>query len=135
MDEYGGTMGMATLENVLEELVGPIEDEFDQEETLIRQTSEDTWELSGTLPAHRLAGLVGERFDPTGEACTVSGLVMQRLSRFPRTGDALALGDMTLRVEELAGTRVARMKLTRRTATAEGASDDPFAQTRPDEPA
>ncbi len=114
VDEYGGTVGMVTLENVLEELVGPIEDEFDQEEPLVRQTGEHTWELNGSLPAHRLAELVGQRFDETGEACTVSGMVMQRLGRFPRVGDALTFGAWELRVEELVGTRVARMKLTQR---------------------
>ncbi len=114
VDEYGGTVGMATLENVLEELVGPIEDEFDQDEPLVRQTGEQTWELNGSLPAHKLAELVGQRFDQTGEACTVSGLVMQRLGRFPRVGDALTFGAWELRVEELVGTRVARMKLTQR---------------------
>jgi len=117
VDEYGGTVGMVTLENVLEELVGPIEDEFDQEEPLIRQTGEGVWELDGSLPAHKLAGLVGGQVGLTGEICTLSGLVMERMGRFPRAGDTLALGNMELRVEALAGTRVARMKLTRRAGT------------------
>lgn len=114
VDEYGGTVGLVTLENVLEELVGPIEDEFDQEELLIQQTSAQTWELNGSLPAHKLAELVGEGFDQAEEASTVSGFVTQRLGRFPCAGDALALGPWDLRVEELVGTRVARIKLTRR---------------------
>jgi CBS domain containing-hemolysin-like protein len=117
VDEYGGTVGLVTLENVLEELVGPIEDEFDQEEPLIRQTAEDIWELNGSLPAHKLGELVGERFDEIGEVSTVSGLITQRLGRFPRVGDAVTLGAWELRVEEVARTRVSRMKLTRRTRT------------------
>lgn len=114
VDEYGGTVGMATLENVLEELVGPIEDEFDQEEPLIRQTSEHTWELNGSLPAHKLAELVGQHFDETGKVCTVSGLMTQRLGRFPHAGDVLDLSGWELRVEEMTGTRVMRMKLIQR---------------------
>jgi CBS domain containing-hemolysin-like protein len=114
VDEYGGTVGLVTLENVLEELVGPIEDEFDQEEPLIRQTGEHAWELSGSLPAHKLAELVGERFDETGAVCTVSGLMTQRQGRFPRVADALTFGAWELRVEEMTGTRVVRMILTQR---------------------
>ena len=114
VDEYGGTVGLVTLENVLEELVGPIEDEFDQEELLVRQTGEQTWELNGSLPAHRLTELVGERCDQTEEVSTVSGFVTQRLGRFPRVGDVLALGAWELRLEELVGTRVAKLNFTRR---------------------
>lgn len=131
VDEYGGTVGLVTLENVLEELVGPIEDEFDQEEPLIRQTGEDIWELNGSLPAHKLGELVGERFNETGEVCTVSGLMTQRLGRFPRVGDAVTFGAWGLRVEELAGTRVARIKLTRRAGTTEPAFADAITPTKP----
>jgi CBS domain containing-hemolysin-like protein len=112
VDEYGGTIGLVTLENVLEELVDPIEDEFDHEEPSSEQTGEHSWELDGSLPTHRLSGLVGERFDQTEEASTVSGLLMQRLGRFPRVGDVLALAAWELRVEQMAGTRVVRIKLT-----------------------
>jgi CBS domain containing-hemolysin-like protein len=84
VDEFGGTIGLVTLENVLEELVGPIEDEFDQEEPLIRQTGEDTWTLSGALPTHKLGELVDQSFEEAGQACTVSGFVTQRLGRFAR---------------------------------------------------
>ncbi len=111
VDEYGGTVGMVTLEHVLEELVGPIEDEFDQEEPLIRPTGERTWELTGLLPQHRLAELVGQPFVNTQKVCTVSGLMTQRLGRFPRSGDLLTWDDWQLRVEEMQGTRVVRMRL------------------------
>jgi CBS domain containing-hemolysin-like protein len=114
VDEYGGTVGLVTLENVLEELVGPIEDEFDQEEPLIRQTGEEAWELNGSLPAHKLGEWVGERFEETGEACTVSGLMTQRLGRFPRVGDAVKFGYWESRVEKMNGTLVVRLKLIRR---------------------
>ncbi len=113
VDEYGGTVGLVTLENVLEELVGPIEDEFDQEEPLLRQTGTEAWDLNGSLPTHRLGELIGQPFPETGETCTVSGLVTQRLGRFPRTGDSLRLGGWELRVEEMAGHRVLQLRLSR----------------------
>ncbi len=134
VDEFGGTVGLVTLENVLEELVGPIEDEFDQEEPLVRRTGEDEWELNGSLPAHKLGELIGERFDEAGEICTVSGLITQRLGRFPRAGDALTFGEWDLRAEEMAGARVLRMKLTRRVESGGRTSTETEMPTGPASP-
>ena len=110
VDEYGGTVGMITLENILEELVGQIQDEFDQEKPLLVKTGERSWELLGALPLHDLAGLVGESLEEGGLA-TTSGWVTSRLGGFPKVGDVLALGRYELRVEEMEGTRVARLHL------------------------
>jgi magnesium and cobalt exporter, CNNM family len=113
VDEYGGTMGMVTLENILEELVGQIQDEFDQEKPLLARTGENTWDAAGTLPLHELEELAGEPLHEEG-ITTVSGWVTQRLGGFPKPGDVLAIGNCELRVEEMAGLRVARLKLTKR---------------------
>jgi CBS domain containing-hemolysin-like protein len=113
VDEYGGALGMVTLENVLEELVGQIQDEFDQEKPLVSRTSENTWEAAGTLPLHELAELVGEPLQEEG-ITTVSGWVTHRLGGFPKAGDVLTAGACELRVEEMDGMRVARLKLTKR---------------------
>jgi CBS domain containing-hemolysin-like protein len=113
---------MVTLENVLEELVGPIEDEFDQEAPLVRQTAAQTWEVNGSLPSHKLSELVGQLVDEAGEASTVSGLVVQRLGRFPHLGDVVALNGSELRVEEVTGTKVTRLRLKRRDEAPEAAS-------------
>jgi CBS domain containing-hemolysin-like protein len=114
VDEYGGTVGMITLENILEELVGPIQDEFDQERPLLAKTGEDTWELMGTLPVRELAELTGQPIDDSG-VTTTSGWVTRRLGGFPKAGDAITLGEYQLGVEEMEGPRVARLSL-RRTA-------------------
>jgi len=113
VDEYGGTMGLVTLENILEELVGQIQDEFDQEKPLLVRTSETTWEVTGALPLHELEALVGEPLAAEG-VTTTSGWVTHRLGGFPKPGDTLAAGSYELRVEEMDGTRVGRLKLTRR---------------------
>ncbi len=113
VDEYGGTMGLVTLENILEELVGQIQDEFDQEKPLLVRTSETTWEVTGALPLHELEALVGEPLAAEG-VTTTSGWVTHRLGGFPKPGDTLATGSYELRVEEMDGTRVGRLKLTRR---------------------
>lgn len=113
VDEYGGTVGMVTLENILEELVGQIQDEFDQEKPLVQRTGEATWDIDGMLPLHELEELVGEPLRLEG-VTTVSGLMTQRLGGFPKVGDRLEIGTFLLRVEDLTHNRVARLKLTRR---------------------
>jgi CBS domain containing-hemolysin-like protein len=112
VDEYGGTLGMVSLENILEELVGQIQDEFDQEKQLLARMGDDTWEAAGTLPLHELEELVGQPLREEG-ITTLSGWVTQRLGGFPKVGDVLAIGACELRVEEMEGMRVARLKLTK----------------------
>ncbi len=110
VDEYGGTVGMVTLENILEELVGQIQDEFDQEKPLMVRTGLASWELAGTLPLHELAEVVQEPLQEEG-ITTVSGWVTHRLGGFPKVGDVLVIGAFELRVEEMEGMRVAKLKL------------------------
>jgi len=112
VDEYGGTLGMVTLENVLEELVGQIQDEFDQEKPLLLRRGEDHWEIDGALPLHELAELVGQELSGDGIS-TTSGWVTQRLGGFPKRGDLISLGQYELRVEQTDGARVARLQLKR----------------------
>lgn len=113
VDEYGDTLGLVTLENVLEEIVGQIQDEFDQEKPLLVKHSDTAWDIDGALPLHELSDLVGEPLAQEG-ITTTSGLVTVRLGGFPKEGDVVTLGDFTLRVDEMAGPRVARLKLEKR---------------------
>ncbi len=114
VDEYGGTIGITTLENVLEELVGQIQDEFDQEKSELTLVSENVWEVAGTLPLHELEKIIGEtQHEET--VTTASGWMTQKLGGFPKAGDALTIGACELRVEEMDGPRVARLKITKHT--------------------
>jgi CBS domain containing-hemolysin-like protein len=115
VDEYGGTVGMVTLENVLEELVGQIQDEFDQENPLLVRKGDLMWEVSGALPLHELDEIVGEMLQEEG-VTTVSGWVTHRLGGFPKVGDVLTVGQCELRVETMEGTRVAKLKITKKPA-------------------
>ena len=112
VDEYGGTIGMVTLENILEELVGQIQDEFDQEKPLLVRTSDTTWEASGALPLHELEEFVGIPLLQEG-ITTVSGWVTHRLGGFPRKGEVVPVGGYELRVEDVDGKRVARLRLSK----------------------
>jgi CBS domain containing-hemolysin-like protein len=115
VDEYGGTVGLVTLENIMEELVGQIQDEFDQEKPLLTRSSETSWEVSGALPLHQLEELVGAPLKAEG-VTTTSGWVTHKLGGFPKTGDVVSVGNCELRVEEMEGTRVARLRVARKPA-------------------
>jgi CBS domain containing-hemolysin-like protein len=113
VDEFGGTLGLISLENILEELVGQIQDEFDQEKPLLVRAGENEWEAEGTLPLYQLAELVGEKIEEEG-VTTASGWVTQRLGGFPKVGDVLTVGAFELRVDEMDGMRVAKLKISKR---------------------
>ena len=110
VDEYGGTVGIVTLENVLEELVGQIQDEFDQEKLKLERVGENVWEAAGTLPLHELEKVIGE-IQHKEAVATASGWMTQKLGGFPKVGDTLTVGMCELRVEETDGPRVARLKI------------------------
>ena len=110
VDEYGGTVGLVALENILEELVGQIQDEFDQEKPLLTRSNDTTWEVSGSLPLHDLEELVGAALHAEGITST-SGWVTHKLGGFPKVGDVVTVGACELRVEEMEGTRVARLRV------------------------
>lgn len=118
VDEYGGTVGLVTLENIIEEVVGQIQDEFDQEKPLLQKAGEQVWDVDGALPLHELEQLVGEKLAEE-EITTTSGFVTHRLGGFPKEGDVVRLAAFTLRVEAMDGMRVARLRLERRTEAAQ----------------
>jgi CBS domain containing-hemolysin-like protein len=115
VDEYGSTIGLVTLENVIEEIVGQIQDEFDQEKPLLLMAGEGLWEIDGALPLHELEELVGETLAEE-EITTTSGFVTHRLGGFPREGDVVQLKTFALHVVAMEGLRVARLRAERTSA-------------------
>jgi CBS domain containing-hemolysin-like protein len=124
VDEFGGTLGVVTLENVMEALVGQIQDEFDVEAAQLIRRGDTVWEASGALPLHDLESIIGPVTHDEGVA-TVSGWVTQRLSGFPRSGDTFVAGEFELRVEAMDGLRVARLKITQMKAAEPPATTSP----------
>lgn len=112
VDEYGGTVGMVTLENVVEELVGQIQDEFDHEKPRLTRRGDHAWELDASLPLFELTELVGVPIE-TEAATTVNGWMTEKLGRFPKRSDRLRIGDFEVSVEELEGMRVSRVLVQR----------------------
>lgn len=124
VDEFGGTAGIVTLEDLIEEVVGDIRDEYDVAEDQARLGRGGALDLDGLLNLDEVeerAGLVL----PEGPYETVAGFVMAALGRVPRQGDAVEVGGHRLSVTELDGRRVARVRVTplEGAADAEGADD------------
>lgn len=122
VDEFGGTVGVVTMENIIEELVGQIQDEFDQEKPLISKKAEGEWEIDGALPLHELSELVTEPLKLEGFT-TVSGWVTNHLGGFPRAGNVIQVGRYDLTVEDMDGMRVSRLTLRERERSAPPARD------------
>ena len=104
VDEYGGSAGMVTLEALLEDLVGPIRDEYDA-------PVRDTGDVDGATVLEDLVADGGPAL-PDGDYETVGGLVQVHLDRVPRVGDVVEVGDHRLEVTRMDGHRVARVAVT-----------------------
>lgn len=113
VDEYGGTAGIVTLEDLVEEIVGDVRDEHDPHEVSQIQTlDEQSWIISGLLRDDEVDDAVGFVM-PEGDYETVAGLVLERLGRIPDVGDELEVDGWRLRVLRMDRRRIAELRLTR----------------------
>jgi putative hemolysin len=109
VDEYGGTAGIVTLEDLVEELIGEIQDEYDVEEGP-RQLHGGAMEVEGLLNLDEFAEQTGIQL-PEGPYETVAGYVLAKLGRLPAVGDAVEADGRRLAVTELDGRRIARVRV------------------------
>jgi CBS domain containing-hemolysin-like protein len=110
-DEFGGTAGLVTGEDLLEELVGEVDDEFDVPAPAAVRSSSG-WEVSGLLRPDEVLALTGLRLPDYGPYDTVGGLIMYRLARVPVVGDRLSIQGVTATVVRMDGRRVDRALLS-----------------------
>ncbi len=110
LDEYGGVSGIVSLENVLEELVGEIQDEFDLEVPEIVQGQGDNYEVAGSTLVEDLEQALGVEFSDRDED-TVAGVVLSELGRRAHPGDVVRLGPLELRVVEVKGNRIRALEV------------------------
>jgi putative hemolysin len=113
VDEYGGTAGLVTLEDLLEELVGEIRDEFDEEERLIQRIDPVTFQVSGKLPIDELNAATGLRV-PKESFDTVGGWVLDLFGRVPHKGEKKEWAEGKVSVEKVERTRVVEVVVTLR---------------------
>ncbi|HEX2163382.1 MAG TPA: hemolysin family protein, partial [Thermoanaerobaculia bacterium] len=115
LDEYGGVSGIVTLENVIEEIVGQIQDEFDLEAPELVEKRKNVYVVSGGILVVDLEQALGVEFSERDED-TVGGVMLSELRRRPEVGDAVALGPLLLEVLKVDGNRVVQVRVTVRTA-------------------
>ena len=112
VDEFGGTSGLLTREHLLEEVVGEIRDEFEPEQTPVRQLDEDTYLLAGDLSTHEWRPLLGVGFDPPGVE-TVGGFATFLLGKIPKEGDFVEWRGLRFTIEKMQRRRVAMVRVQR----------------------
>jgi len=111
IDEFGGTAGLVTLEDLIEELVGEITDEFDIEEPLIERLPEGGIRVNGRAPQEDIEQVLNQEL-PQGDWATIGGLIFTHVGHLPQEGESLSIGGCLFHVERIVGQRIARVKIT-----------------------
>lgn len=111
IDEFGGTAGLVTLEDLLEEMVGEITDEFDVEHPLVEDAGEGAFRVSGRVPLSDLSEVLEAEL-PSGRWSTVGGLIFTLLGRVPAEGESLDVNGHRFLVERVQRRRIARVLVT-----------------------
>jgi len=113
MDEYGETTGIITMEDLLEELVGEIRDEYDaDEENELVHTGENEYEVPGSMSISDVNDRIGTELESDAYD-SIGGLLMEQLERLPAEGDEARIGDIVISAEKLDGTRIETVKIRR----------------------
>lgn len=115
VDEHGGTSGIITLEDVIEEIVGDITDEFDDEDLIYSKLDDRTWVFEGKAPltdVYRVLGVDGQLFeDNKGDSGTLGGFILELTGRIPKKGERVDLQNYSFIVEASDNKRVRRVKV------------------------
>ena len=115
VDEYGGTSGLVTMEDILEEIVGEIYDEYDEVEDIYQEIDENTFILSGSMAIYEVEGLLNIEIED-GDYDTLSGYLIEELGRIPAENEkkiVVETPDITYKIEEIKDKRITRVKACR----------------------
>ena len=108
IDEWGTFEGLFTLEDIIEEIVGEIRDEFDEEEPAVHKLPNGSYSIDGRIPIGVVNEALGSEFE-SEDFDTIGGLVLGAIGRAPEVGDEVRLDGYLLRVDEVDGPRVAQV--------------------------
>jgi len=123
VDEYGGTAGIVTLEDVIEELVGEIHDEFDSEEEPVRRLDRDSALVIARIHIEELNEILGIAL-PDDVADTLSGLLYHFIGRVPRVGDRWSYGPLSFEIQSVERQRIVRVLLSVLASIGEPAAEE-----------
>ena len=112
LDEYGGTKGLLTLENILEVIVGEIEDEHSPVSDISEQAEDGEWRIVGSEPISDVSELLGVEFNPQGAYRTIAGFIIAALGNFPAEGDHVVYQGYRFTVEEIEQFRVISVRVS-----------------------
>ncbi|HET7700400.1 MAG TPA: hemolysin family protein [Candidatus Limnocylindria bacterium] len=113
VDEYGGTAGLVTIEDLVEEIVGEIRDEYDVEQELVLPVSENEAVMDARVPFADVRETFGLDLEESEDYETLGGFITNRLGRFPRAGESVETSDARFTVESVEGKRIRRVRVTR----------------------
>ncbi|MAZ55538.1 MAG: hypothetical protein CMP54_00860 [Flavobacteriales bacterium] len=115
VDEYGGTSGIVTLEDIIEEIVGDISDEFDQEDIIYSKIDDKTYIFEGKTSLndfYRILSIDGDIFeDSKGDADTIAGFVLEKIERMPEEGQTLKFEEFIFTIEKINKKRIISIKI------------------------
>jgi putative hemolysin len=113
IDEHGTLVGLVTMEDLLEEIVGEIQDEYDWEERPVERMRDGSLVVDGTLSAAELRGTYDVPIPESEDFETVAGFMLDALGAVPRGGEAVAVGDYRLTVVDVEKNRISKVKIDR----------------------
>lgn len=112
VDEYGGTAGLATLEDLVEEIFGEIEDEHDRNNTWGRELGEGVYEFSGRAEIEAINEDYGLNFKESEEYHTLAGFLLDHIGKMPTEGEEYEIGDYDLKVTSMSKTKILKIRVT-----------------------
>jgi len=110
VDEYGGTAGLVTVEDMLEEIVGEIVDEFDRDEESIHRISENEAILDARVAVDELEELFGVKVEE-GDFDSVGGFILSHLGKMPTAGEEVRVDGLVVRILAVSGRRIKRVRV------------------------
>lgn len=127
VDEYGGVAGLVTLEDIVEEIVGEIRDEYDHAEEVVYQAiTEDEYLFQGKIDLDDFNDIMGTEL-PNSEADTLGGLIYSRIGRVPTAGDHVEIDGLQLTVEQVSGQRIRKVRAQKQAPISENGDKDSHA--------
>ena len=129
VDEYGGTSGIVTMEDIIEEIVGDISDEFDDDDLVYSKLDDQNYVFEGKTSLkdfYRVLEIDGDSFEEhKGESDTIAGFILERVGQFPEKDDVVEFMNFEFTVEAVDKKRIKRVKVTLREVEDSIPSEDP----------